>query len=242
MARLRTLLWVACGAASLLVAGCGATSQDKPGAVVQFANLSPDTEPMSIRFNGAPIGRLTSAGGATISTLTASRQIEFNRDLPMTFEGVSDGGVSYFVLGPMAYDRLSYQVRLMGKVSPAAGEPSLVADRLQVNDTVVAGKAGVRLVHAAPGVGAVDLLWEVTPTSGNTTTTTLVSGITYGTTSQIQNGISSLRNVDPAKGDLVVVNKGTTAALTRQTVTFTAGQVANLAVTGTASGVGLVQW
>ncbi len=235
-------MWVAFGAASLAMAGCGASSQDKPGAVVQFANLSPDAETVSIRFNGTPIGRLTDAGTSTMPTLTASRRIEFNRNLPITYEGIGNDGTSYFVLGPMWYDKLSYQVRLMGKVRPAAGEPSLVADRLQVNDTVVAGKAGVRLVHAAPGLGAVDLLWEVTPTSGNTTTTTLVAGLTYGTTSQLQDGISSLLPVDPAKGDLVVVANGTTAALTRQTVTFTAAQVANLAVTGAASGVGLVQW
>ena len=221
------------------LAGCGSPAPTSAPAAFRLANLAPDSRPFQVLRDGAPITTLNAINSDLLSPGSATRRIETNPG-PAVWSGVVPGGPTYFSQTVPSAAGTTYGLWLLGKVQPATGQAALHVVVATLNDAVPAGAAGLRVLQAAFDIGGLDLVFR--PDATPAAEVSLGSALAYGDAAPVTGGVVGLTGVPATPGKIVIRATGQTTSLYEAVLTPTAGQVVQVAVTGTASQLSVVTW
>ena len=97
-----------------------------------------------------------------------------------------------------------------------------------------------KLLQAAFDIGGLDLVFR--PDATPAAEVSLGSALAYGDAAPVTGGVVGLTGVPATPGKIVIRATGQTTSLYEAVLTPTAGQVVQVAVTGTASQLSVVTW
>ncbi|MCC7491092.1 MAG: DUF4397 domain-containing protein [Fimbriimonadaceae bacterium] len=229
-------------AVCLLLAGLGLAGCGGPvglaAAQVVFANLLAGGAALSVARQGQPLENLGTGG--LLANGAASVVLTVNPGEAM-YRGQGASGERYFETAlDLPAGTLTHGL-LIGEVGGgSAPAPRLLVYR--VTDEVPPGRYGLRFIHAAPRLGAVDFGFVETAASRRLTELAQGSALNFGVVTGLVDGVAAPNLASLPDGEIVVRAAGTADELLRRPVTLTVNATATFALTGSNGALGLVRW
>jgi hypothetical protein len=178
---LRIMLPCVAGMTMFLLAGCGGTGGSSSLALIRAINTSPNGGTATVDVNGGPVG----VSGSGQAFKQASEYDLINSGSPQfSFTLSSQSGTSYPTLNPSLATDVYYSAILFGRADVTSSSDARYPQiKVVADDRTVppSGQARLRIIHAAPDAGNVDVL-ETTPSSQ-----TLAGGVVYTTVGAYSN-------------------------------------------------------
>ncbi|NUQ01536.1 MAG: DUF4397 domain-containing protein [Armatimonadetes bacterium] len=221
----------------MALAACGGTG----GAVaatytVRFVHLIPNSGAYSAHLADGSVGADSEVDIGPLSPLETSPNVRVNGESTRWVSTIGSQPVPAVDLAGQPGSLFS--VRVIGSLESDEGLPRPTARVVAELNDVPLRSAGLRVMHAAPGFGPLDI--ECRPL--REAPIALATALPYGQISPQADGLAPPTYVPPGTLTIIVREVGQDQALVTATVAATANQLLDLAVVTAAGVPAVVSW